>query len=231
VSEASVAGIALIATPILFNVSFTLLAQRFDYPDILRRPTHEVLDRFREGGTALILTWWTFALSAVLFAALVVLFAVATDDAEPAIVVLGLVFGGLAALVQFLGLIRWPFLVPYLAREAATSSPESPRGEAIDILFQGFNRYLGVAVGEHLGYAFTGIWSILAGVAILGSDAVADWLGVVGIVLGPLFLVSSLEFVGGYERSGWKLAGAIVPLAYIGWSVWLLAVGIALLIG
>jgi len=26
----------------------------------------------------------------------------------------------LAALVQFLGLIRWPFLVPYLARLVAT---------------------------------------------------------------------------------------------------------------
>ena len=78
---------------------------------------------------------------------------------------------------------------------------------------------------------FTGVWSILAGVAILGSGAVADWLGVIGIVLGPLFLLCSLEFVGGFEPSGWKLAGAVVPLAYIGWSVWLLALGIVLLVG
>ena len=41
------AGVALIAVPILFNVGFTSLAQRFDYPDVLRRPTHEVLERFR----------------------------------------------------------------------------------------------------------------------------------------------------------------------------------------
>ena len=75
------------------------------------------------------------------------------------------------------------------------------------------------------------MWSILTGVAILGSGAVADWLGVVGIVLGPLFLLCSLEFVGGFEPSGWKLAGAVVPLAYIGWSVWLLALGIVLLVG
>jgi hypothetical protein len=44
VSEQSVAGIGLVAVPVLFNVGFTLLAQRFDYPDILRRPTHEVLE-------------------------------------------------------------------------------------------------------------------------------------------------------------------------------------------
>jgi hypothetical protein len=49
-----VAGVALIAVPILFNVGFTLLAQRFDYPDVLRRPTHEVPDRCRAGGTSLI---------------------------------------------------------------------------------------------------------------------------------------------------------------------------------
>jgi hypothetical protein len=50
VSEQTAAGIVLIPVPILFNVGFSLLAQRFDYPDILRRPTHEALERFRAGG-------------------------------------------------------------------------------------------------------------------------------------------------------------------------------------
>ncbi len=229
-SEEAVAGVVLIAVPILFNATFTLLAQRFDYPDVLRRPTHEVLERFRAGGSALILIWWLFALSAVLFAPLAVLLAITVDDADRVVVILGAVIGVLASLVQFLGLIRWPFLVPYLAREAVRSGPESPRGEALDIVFQAFNRYVGVAVGEHLGYAFTGAWSILVGVAILDSSALADWLGVVGLAIGPLFLLCSLEFVGGFERSGWNLAGAVTPLAYIAWSIWLLALGVALLV-
>src|SRR4051794_22621895 len=104
-SEEAVAGVVLIATPVLFNVGFTLLAQRFDYPDILRQPTHEVLERFRAGGTSLVLIWWAFALSAVLFAALAVLLALAVDDADRTVVVVGAVFGVLASLVQFLGLI------------------------------------------------------------------------------------------------------------------------------
>jgi hypothetical protein len=33
-----------------------------------------------------------------------------------------------------------------------------------------------------------------------------------------------------FEARGWKLAGTLVPLAHIGWSVWLLALGIGLLI-
>ena len=233
-SEEAAAGVVLIATPVLFNVGFTLLGQRFDYPDILRRPTHEVLERFRAGGTSLVLIWWAFALSAVLFAALAVLLAMAIalaqTEVDVTIVALGAVFGVLASAVQFLGLIRWTFLVPYLAKVAAEAPPESPKGEAVDVVFQSFNRYLGVAVGEHLGYAFTGIWSILAGIGLLDSSLVPDWLGVVGVVSGPFFLLCSLEFVGRAEDEGWKLAAVLTPITYIVWSVWLLAVGVALLV-
>jgi uncharacterized protein DUF4386 len=97
------------------------------------------------------------------------------------------------------------------------------------VTFQTLNRYLGVAVGEHLGYLFTGLWSALTGVALVQSD-VHPLFGVVGLVLAPLFLLGSFEFVGPFEARGWKLAGTLVPLAYIGWSVWLLAVGIGLLV-
>jgi hypothetical protein len=230
VSEQAVAGIVLIATPLLFNAGFALLAQRFDYPEILRRPTHEVLERFRAGGTALVLIWWLFALSAVLFAALAALLAVALEEADRAVIVLGAVFGVLASAVQFLGLIRWPFVVPYLARAAAEAGPDSARGEAVDVVFQALNRYLGVAVGEHLGYAFTGAWSILAGAALIDSTVAPAWLGVLGVLIGPLFLLCSLEFVGRFEESGWKPAGALTPIIYVAWSLWLIAVGIALLV-
>jgi hypothetical protein len=37
-------------------------------------------------------------------------------------------------------------------------------------------------------------------------------------------------FVGSFERAGWRLAGTLIPVAYIGWSIWLLIIGIALLI-
>ena len=119
--------------------------------------------------------WRAFALSAVLFTALAVLFAIAVDDADRTVVVLGGVVGVLASVVQFLGLIRWPFLVPYLARVAREAEPDSAAGQAVDVVFQSFNRYLGVAVGEHLGYAFTGLWSILAGVALIDSSVTAAW--------------------------------------------------------
>src|SRR3954453_22571067 len=219
----------LIAVPALFNVGFGLLAQRFDYPDVLRRPTHEILDRFRAGGSSLLVIWWVFALSAVLFAPLAVLVGGELGDADSTVVALSVVIGVLAALVQFVGLVRWPFLVPSLAREAARTAPTSARGEAVDVVFQSFHRYLGVAVGEHLGYMLTGAWTVLAGVAFVQGDAVPAWLGLIGVGIGALFLVAAVEFLGRFEPAGWKLAGALTPIAYIAWSIWLVALGVALL--
>jgi hypothetical protein len=228
-STTTLAGLALIALPIAFNATFALLAARFDYPDILRRSTADVLARFREGGTTLVLLWWAFALTALLFAPVAVLFSRAVPDADGTLLAVATIVGVLASVVQFLGLIRWPFLVPYLARVDADSDASPARREAVDVVFQSFNRYLGVAVGEHLGYALTGAWSLLMGVALIQTAAVAPWLGVAGIVVGAVLKLCSLEFIGPFEREGWKLAGDVVPFAYIVWSLWLIATGVALI--
>lgn len=229
-STVTVAGVLLLALPVAFNVGFGLLAARFDYPDILRRPTHEVLARFREGGTKLLLWWWIFALSAAALAPLAVLVARSLDDASETLLVLGATVGVLAALVQLLGLIRWPFLVPHLARVDADPDASPAQREAVDIVFQSFNRYLGVAVGEHLGYLLTGAWTVLVGIAFMQTTVAPGWLGIPGIVIGGVLALCSLEFVGPAERDGWKLAATLTPITYIAWSAWLVACGIALLL-
>jgi hypothetical protein len=133
-------------------------------------------------------------------------------------------------LVQFLGLIRWPFAVPYLAREMADPNSSLSKKEAVDVTFQTLNRYLGVAVGEHLGYLFTGVWTGLVGVAVVQSETLNPVFGVVGLLLFPLYLLGSMEFVGPNETKGWGLAGALVPIVYIGWSLWLVGLGIGLIV-
>jgi hypothetical protein len=67
-------------------------------------------------------------------------------------------------------------------------------------------------------------------IAVIQSELLNALFGVVGLVLAPLFLVGSMEFVGANEKQGWKLAGVLVPVAYIGWSLWLLLLGAAILI-
>jgi hypothetical protein len=51
------AGAFLLILPLAFNLFFFLLARRFDYPDILRSPTAEILSRFQAGGLRLKLLW------------------------------------------------------------------------------------------------------------------------------------------------------------------------------
>jgi hypothetical protein len=63
VSVETAAGVVLVAAPLWFNATFALLGKRFEYPDILRRSTSEVLERFRAGGSSLILLWWALMLS------------------------------------------------------------------------------------------------------------------------------------------------------------------------
>ncbi len=229
-STETVTGLLLIALPIAFNAAFALLASRFDYPDILRRPTAEVLERFQLGGSSLVLLWWCFAMTAVLLVPLVVLLAESLPGADGALLGVGVAVGVLAGLVQFLGLIRWPFLVPYLARVSADPRTSEARREAVDLVFQSFNRYLGVAVGEHLGYLLTGAWSFLAGIAMTQSTATPAWLGGIGILAGSALIVCSFEFVGSFEPSGWELAEKLTPIAYVVWSLWLIATGIAILV-
>jgi len=228
-SISTIAGLLLIAVPVAFNAAFGLLAARFDYPDVLRRPTGEVLAAFRAGGTALVLLWWAFALTAVLMIPLVVLLSRAIGDADATLLALATTVGVTAAIVQFLGLVRWPFLVPYLARTDADPAASDARREAVDVVFQSFNRYLGVAVGEHLGYALTGAWTTLIGAALVQTAAVPGWIGVLGIVIGPVLMLCSLEFVGGHEAAGWKLAERLTPVTYVAWSLWLAGTGVAVI--
>jgi hypothetical protein len=50
------------------------------------------------------------------------------------------------------------------------------------------------------------------------------------VVIGAGLMVGSAEFLGRNEERGWSLAGAAIPILYIAWSLWLLALGVALIV-
>jgi hypothetical protein len=224
----SVAAVLLIAVPIAFNVTFTLLARSFSYPDILRQPAGNVLTRFGAGGTPLVVQWWAFALTALMMVPVVVL--VAALFVEGPLRTLALATGLLSALVQTLGLMRWPFVVPVLARRYLDPRATQNQRESAELVFDALHRYLGIGVGEHLGYLLTGTWTILTGVLVIGSPAFPAWLGWLAIPIGVSLLIGALEFVGANEPKGWSVAERVTPIAYIAWSLWLVACGVALLV-
>jgi hypothetical protein len=223
------AGALLIALPLAFNTFFFLLGRLFDYPSILRSPVGVVLSRFHAGGLRLKLVWYGFTLTAVLLAPLVVLLGQVLERDDLQTIPVATAIGVLAAAVQFLGLARWPFLVPALGRTYESRDSTPATREATAVVFDSFNRYLGVAVGECLGYLLTGVWTALVAIAMLQSSVFEAWLAWPGLVVGVLLVIGSFEFVGAFEEHGWKLAGTIVPIAYTGWSLWLIVAGVVLL--
>jgi hypothetical protein len=227
VSVETAAGAVLIVAPLWFNANFALLGKRFEYPDILRRPTSEVLERFRAGGSSLVLLWWAFMLSGLLLIAGAVLLGQVLGFGG--IVLLATTIGVLAGLVQMLGLLRWVYVVPTLARAYADPTLSAEEREVQAAVFRALHQYLGVGVGEHLGYLFTGLWSVLIGIGVIQGTALPTWLGWPGIVIGAGLVLGSAEFLGPNEERGWALAGAAIPILYIAWSIWLLAMGIALI--
>jgi hypothetical protein len=229
-----VAGVLLIAVPIAFNLAFLELGRAFDYPNILRKEPEEILRRFAAGGSGLVLRWQAMLLSAVAMLPLVALVTVALEPSAP-LAVTSIVIGSAAALVQALGLVRWPYAVPELARRyVATDDAEMAEAAAtrrtIEVVFATLHRLLGVGIGEHLGYLLTGIWTLLVAGSIVSTPVLPGWLGLLGIPVGAGLLVGTLEFVGPNEERGWPLAGTIVPIAYIAWSIWLVALGIGLIL-
>jgi hypothetical protein len=217
-------GLLLIIVPIAFNATFFLLKRAFEYPDILHKPTDIILRRFKAGGESLRRLWYAFTFSAILFVPVPVMVQQVFQSDAPWFLVVGTAIGVLAGAVQFLGLIRWPFLVTSLADMYTQPEATQATRDSVTVVFQAFHRYAGVAIGEHLGYIFTSLWTSLLCMAIIQTRLVSPLLGWLGLI--PAIGV----FVGVFEETGFKPAGVINAISYILWSGWLITFGVALLL-
>jgi len=220
----TITGLLLILVPIAFNVTFLLLGRAFEYPDILRKPTDYILQQFKAGGTSLRRLWYAFTFSAILFTPVPVLVHQVFQSNAPWFLAVGTAIGVLAGTVQFLGLIRWPFLVTSLADMYTQPKATQATREAVAVVFQAFHRYIGVAIGEHVGYLFTSVWTVLLCLAIISTHLVSPLFGWLGIL--PAIGV----FIGVFEETGFKAASAINAISYLLWSVWLIAFGVAVVL-
>src|SRR5688500_3840600 len=190
-------GAVLILTPIAFNVFFTLLSVTFEYPGILRKPAGYVLRSFDAGGSNLVAIWYGFMLTAVLFVPLAVLVHKILARQDTPYMAVATAFGVVAGEVQFLGLVRWQFLVPYLADAYLSPEAGEATGRSVGVVFEAFNRYARVAVVENLGYLFPAFWTVLVALAMFGSPLpFGRWLGFLGMVSAAGVVVGTLDPAG-----------------------------------
>ena len=195
-----VAGL-LVAAVVLANAAFIGLGSVFNYPDVLQDPADEILAAFREDEAVIITFFLLLAVSAALLA--------------PIALILGRQIPGelgrwstrvgiAAAIVQVIGLMRWPLVVPFLADREDTDA------------FETMHTALGTVVGETFGYALTAVWTVLI-VRGLAQHLAGRWFASLGYVSAALIAVGVLVPL---DVPGADFANF---LGYVIWSLWLLA--------
>jgi Domain of unknown function (DUF4386) len=211
---------SLILAPLILVVGFTSLGFTFDYPTILREPIAEVLTRFAAGGPLLIAQWYSMVFASLLFVPASLLFHQIIKDKPLAQLVTG--FGVVAAVMNMLGFIRWPFLVPVLATQYGDPNLSEAARVSLETTFLAFHTYAGVGIGEHLGFIFLALWLVSGGLALRGS-VLPNWLGWLWIVTGIG------TFLGVFEQVGWEAAGLINAGASFAGMIAVMLAGILLL--
>jgi hypothetical protein len=196
----------MVAAAVLVNLAFTGLGIAFDYPEILKHPPAEALAAFRASQGVVPAWFLLLALGAALLAPVAIgVGRMSTHRAMRLAVPVGVA----AALVQVVGLLRWPLLVPGWAADDDVAA------------FTTANRVLGNLIGETFGYLLTAAWTglvlVALGAAFAGRRFVV--LGGVAAVLILLGVLSPLEL-------------PVVDLAnlvgYVLWSAWLLIFAVVL---
>ena len=219
-----VTGLVLIALPVVFNLAFFALSRAFDYPNILRQPTDVILKRFSDGGQRLVNLWYLFAFTALLAVPMALLVQGVFTEQFPQLAAASAIVGVISGLVQAMGLFSWPFLVPLLAAQYNAPAATPATRDAVTVTFAALHQYIGVVVGEHLGYLFTASWTILVSAMMAGTP-------LFGPLLAGLGIVSAVGILAGLlEPAGWKPAGAINAMSYLLWSLWLLLAGLILVL-
>jgi hypothetical protein len=105
-------------------------------------------------------------------------------------------FAALSALARSLGIVRWLFTMPVLARFYVASDATQPTKETISILYELLNSYAG-GVGELLGVSlFAVLWLILICVIIVRNSEWPSWLGYFGFITSTFLLLNFLEVLG-----------------------------------
>jgi hypothetical protein len=208
----------LILAAILANVGFTALGGVFNYPDVLKEPAGEVLASFRAHESAVSVWFLVLALASALLVPIAIgVGRLSTKRAMRFAMPVGIA----AAVVQVIGLLRWPLLVPGYASDAASSNP-GIAGSARDS-FTTASDILGTGIGETLGYLLTAVWTVLVVVA-LGRTYAGRWFQVLGVVSAALVVVGVLSPL---DLAGIDTANFV---GYVLWSGWLIAFGVVILV-
>jgi hypothetical protein len=203
------AAATMAAAALLAIAGFTALGSVFEYPQILKEPTADILALYRAHQGAVTAWFAVLMVSAALLA--------------PAGILLGRLAGGsrgrwiagvgvVAAAVQVIGLSRWVLLVPSISHDATDPARTADAHHS----FQLVHTWLGTILGETIGYALTAAFTVLITLAVTRTTAPRwmTWLG---------YTAAALIATGVVIPLGLELASLTNFAGYVLWCLWLLA--------
>ncbi|HNE05047.1 MAG TPA: DUF4386 domain-containing protein, partial [Anaerolineales bacterium] len=130
-------------------------------------------------------------------------------------------------IVQVVGLLRWVFVVPALARLYTDPATDSATQAAVAAVFTAVHQYGGVILGEHMGQFLIILWMSMISGIMYKSKMFSKWVAILGWVASAIYLLAQTELLATaiptFPVIDW--AGLVGSLL---WLVWMIVMGVYL---
>lgn len=227
-ADAATTGRSFVGSAVLAAVSSVGLAVSFGWPAVLDEPAVTALPAFGEAATAVRLFFVGQLLgSLALIPGVLGLQTLLAGGRRAGAGLRALTAFGIAgAVLQCLGWVRWPLVVPGLADTYLDPASSAQARQSAAAGYDLLNAYAGGALGEHLGWLLQAVWAAGTAVLLLSrADLLPRWLRVAGVGLAAAWTLTLVP-AGWLHSDALELVGTNV---YTGWYLWLAALGAVLL--
>jgi len=222
-----ITGLLFILGAVLVNIPYTLLIVNFEYPEILRKPTSYILIQYQVGGSQLLFTWLAFAWVGIPLLFAIVMLQKIMEREDIPYLSSATVAGVIGGIAQMIGLLRWTFVVPILAKIYLDPASSTPTRESVEVIFQVLHQFGGVLLGEHIGQTFTILWMLLISLAMFRSKLFHAWLAWFGIVAAAIYVLAQTELLATVIPT-FPVAAEAGLMGSVLWLLWMIALGIFL---
>jgi hypothetical protein len=218
------AAIFLIIEFLLIFAPLIILGAAINWPASLDEPASVNLPLILEQYMAMMTGYSIYLVYSLLFWPMAYLTgrAIVIGDTENTLFRVASGFAALSALARALGIVRWLFAMPVLARMYTNPAVSENSKESISMVYEMLNAYAG-GIGELLGVGlFTSIWLVLISILLIRSSQWPGWLGYFGFAVAISLLLNLLEVVG-------IDMGAMITVSETLQHFWMLATAIVFL--
>jgi len=220
-----IAAIFLIIEFLLIFVPLIILGAAINWPASLDEPASVNLPLILDQYAAMMTGYSIYLVYSLLFWPMAYLTgrAIVLGDTDNLIFRVATGFAVLSTLARALGIVRWLFAMPVLARMYTNPEASEFFKESITLVYEMLNAYAG-GIGELLGVSlFAAIWLVLIGTLLIRSSYWPSWLGYFGLIVAASLLLNLLEMIG-------IDMGAMITISETLQHFWMLATAIVFLL-